>query len=79
MSFKTTNRTVKNTNGTVGNRLMSYYKWSYMTNGCVAQGGNSVFEDQDGKVYVVFHERNTGSSPEAHHIAVHQLFTIENG
>lgn len=66
-------------NSSVGNRLMTYYKWSYMKNGYLAQGHNSAFVDTDGKAYVVYHTRNSGANPDVHHLAVHQLFTTEDG
>ena len=67
-----------NTNGHVGNRLMSYYKWSFMDYGYVAEGHNSAFVDSDGKAYVVYHTRfNNGT--EWHQVRVHQLFLNEDG
>lgn len=67
-----------NINGTVGNRLMSYYKWSFMNSGFVAQGHNSAFVDDDGKAYVVYHTRQD-TTGEVHEVRVHQLFVAENG
>ena len=65
-------------NGTVGERLMSYYKWSYLDKGYVAQGHNSAVVDNDGKTYLVYHTRfNDGT--ESHEVRVHQLFTAKNG
>lgn len=67
-----------NGNGTVGERLMSYYKWSYLDKGRVAQGHNSAVVDNDGKTYLVYHTRfNDGT--EGHQVRVHQLFTAKNG
>lgn len=67
-----------NGNGTVGERLMSYYKWSYLDKGYVAQGHNSAVVDNDGKTYLVYHTRfNDGT--EGHQVRVHQLFTAKNG
>lgn len=65
------------TNGTIGTRLMSYYKWSYAKNAQVAQGHNSAFVDDDGNAYVVYHTR-TNNGTEYHSVRVHQLFTTEN-
>ncbi len=65
------------TNGTIGTRLMSYYKWSYARNAQVAQGHNSAFVDDDGNAYVVYHTR-TDNGTEYHSVRVHQLFTTEN-
>lgn len=65
------------TNGTIGTRLMSYYKWSYARNAQVAQGHNSAFVDDDGNAYVIYHTR-TDNGTEYHSVRVHQLFTTEN-
>ena len=67
-----------NINGTVGNRLMTYYKWSYMTNGQVAQGHNSAFVDNDGRVYVIYHTRFDDGT-EGHQVRVRQLFVNKDG
>ena len=67
-----------NINGTVGNRLMTYYQWTHMSKGQVAQGHNSAFVDTDGRAYVVYHTRfNDGT--EGHQVRVHQLFVNEDG
>lgn len=66
------------TNGTVGNRLMTYYKWDFQSNGQVAQGHNSAFVDDDGKAYVVYHTRFNNRG-EVHEVRVHQLFQAQNG
>ncbi len=67
-----------NTNGHVGNRLMSYYKWSFMDYGYVAEGHNSAFVDSDGRAYVVYHTRFNNNT-EWHQVRVHQLFLNEDG
>ena len=65
-------------NGQVGTRLMSYYKWSWMSNGFCAQGHNSAVVDDDGKIFNVYHTRfNTGN--EGHEVRVHQMFVARNG
>ncbi len=67
-----------NINGTVGNRPMSGYQWSYMSVGQVAQGHNSAFLDSDGRSYLVYHTRfNDGT--EGHQVRVHQMFLNEEG
>ncbi len=67
-----------NINGTVGNRVMSYYKWSFMNYGYCAQGHNSAFVDDDGRTYLVYHTRfNDGT--EGHQVRVHQQFVNEDG
>ena len=69
---------VNNINGTVGNRPMSGYQWSYMSVGQVAQGHNSAFLDSDGRSYLVYHTRfNDGT--EGHQVRVHQMFLNEEG
>ena len=67
-----------NTNGTVGIKLMTYYKWSFSKYAQVAQGHNSAFIDEDGKAYVVYHTR-TNDGTEGHTVKVHQLFVNEDG
>lgn len=68
---------VNNINGTVGNRLMSYYQWSYAACGYAAEGHNSVYADEKG-AYVVYHTRGSDTG-EKHQVRVHQLFTTEDG
>lgn len=67
---------VENTTGTTGDRLMSYYKWSFLADGYTAQGHNSAFVD-DGKSYVVYHNKKDDGTIE-HEMRVHQLFVAEN-
>ncbi|MFQ9933933.1 MAG: lipocalin-like domain-containing protein, partial [Lachnospiraceae bacterium] len=67
-----------NINGDVGVKLMTYYQWSYMKYGQVAQGHNSALVDDDGKAYVVYHTR-TNDGTEGHQVRVHQLFTNQDG
>nr|WP_319400602.1 glycoside hydrolase family 43 protein [uncultured Carboxylicivirga sp.] len=65
-------------NGTVGLRLMSYYKWGWMDYGYTAQGHNSAIVDDDGKSYLVYHTRFDNGT-EGHQVRVHQLFQAKNG
>ncbi len=67
-----------NVSGSVGVRLMSYYKWSHMDYGYCAQGHNSAFVDDDGKAYVIYHTRFDNQG-EAHQVRVHQLFETKDG
>ena len=46
----TTSTDAGNTNGVVGERLMSYYKWSYLDKGRVAEGHNSAVADDDSDI-----------------------------
>lgn len=66
-----------NINGTVGNRLMSYYKWDFMTDGNTAQGHNSAMVDDDGKKYVIYHTRFVNGF--FYEDRVHQVFVAKNG
>ena len=76
--YSSTNITVGTINGNTGLRLMSYYKWSWMSYGYVAQGHNSAIVDTDGKSFLVYHTRfNDGT--EGHQVRVHQLFKTKNG
>ncbi len=65
-------------NGTVGNKVMSYYKWSFAALGQVAQGHNSAWTQKDGSSYLVYHRR-TNNGTEGHQIRVHQMFVNEDG
>lgn len=76
--YTTDNTTVGDTNGRIGTRLMSYYKWNWLLYAQVAQGHNSVVVDDDGKIFNVYHTRfNSGN--EGHQVRVHQLFKADNG
>ncbi len=66
-----------NINGTIGNRLMSYYKWDFMSDGHTAQGHNSVLVDDDGKKFLVYHTRFVNNW--FYEDRVHQIFTAKNG
>jgi len=67
-----------NVSGSVGVRLMSYYKWSHMSYGYCAQGHNSAFVDDDGRAYLVYHTRFDNQG-EGHQVRVHQLFQTKDG
>ncbi len=67
---------------TVGIRLMSSYQLSGNFEVPAAQGHNSAFVDDDGKIYVVYHTRfvgGKGGNKEAHEVRVHQLFVNQDG
>lgn len=77
-----------NTNGTVGTRLMSNYKWRCMDKAQLSQGHNSFLMDEDGRYYLVYHTRfddgtydNNGAQAnnEMHEVRVHQMFLNEEG
>lgn len=71
-----------NLQGKVGLRIMSSYKLAGNFETHVAQGHNSAFVDDDGKIYVVYHtrfEKGKGGVSEAHEVRVQQLFVNEDG
>ena len=72
------NKDVGSINGPVGERLMAYYKWSFMNSGYCAQGHNSVLVDEDGKIFIVYHTRFNNKG-EMHEVRVHQAFVNEDG
>ncbi len=76
--YSSSNTGVGSINGTVGLRLMSYYKWGWMDDGYTAQGHNSAVLDHDGKSFLVYHTRFDDGT-ESHQVRVHQLFQTKNG
>lgn len=71
-----------NLQGRVGLRLMSSYKLAGNFETHVAQGHNSAFVDDDGKIFVVYHTRFANGKngiAEAHEVRVQQLFVNEDG
>lgn len=62
----------------LGIKLMGAYKIYGQGRIEVAQGHNSAFVDDDGKMYVIYHTR-FASSGEGHEVRVHQLFETESG
>ncbi len=76
--YSSSNTSVGSINGTVGLRLMSYYKWDWMDDGFTAQGHNSAVVDDDGKSFLVYHTRFDDGT-EGHQVRVHQLFQAKNG
>lgn len=67
-----------NVNGSFGLRLMTYYKWDWMSYGQVAQGHNSVYVTNDDRYYVIYHTR-TNDGTEGHFVRVHEMFMNEDG
>lgn len=67
----------------IGVRIMGSYKFTGNAYTSVAQGHNSTFLDDDGKMYVVFHTRfaqgERSSNTEYHEVHVHQMFLNEDG
>lgn len=64
-----------------GVKLFGSYDMSGITQVQVAQGHNSAFVDDDGKIYVVYHTRFQSElgNNEGHQVRVHQLFVNEDG
>lgn len=60
--------------------IMQNYKWSWWANGAaeIAQGHNSVLQDEDGKAYLIYH-RKMDNGTAWHNVEVHQLFFNEKG
>lgn len=66
----------------IGIRLMGSYKFSGNDETHVAQGHNSAFTDEDGKMFLVYHTRFAGGKngiKEAHEVRVQQLFVNDEG
>lgn len=75
-------RNTNNLFSKTGIRLMSSYKFTGNFETHVAQGHNSAFVDDDGKIYIVYHTRFAGGKngiTEAHEVRVQQLFINEDG
>lgn len=67
-----------NIGGNVGMRLMSNYQWSCNDRPNKAQGHNSLLMDEDGKLFVIYHNKfddNYGG----HEVRVHQLLMNADG
>lgn len=67
-----------NIGGNVGMRLMSNYQWNCNDRPNKAQGHNSVLMDDDGKLFVIYHNKfndNYGF----HEVRVHQLIMNSDG
>lgn len=64
-----------------GNVVMYNYKYSFMKYAHTSMGGNSGFVDTDGKVYVVFHNKfsDTSPAPGTHRVKIHQMFVNDDG
>ncbi len=67
-----------NIGGTTGQRLMSNYKWNCNDRPNKAQGHNSVLMDEDGKLYVIYHNKFDDAYG-FHEVRVHQMILNEDG
>lgn len=72
------NSTPNKYNSTYGLKIFGSYDMYGITDIQVAQGHNSAFVDDDGKMYLIYHSRYKNSG-EGHSVRVHQLFTNEDG
>ncbi len=65
-----------------GGALVTYnYKYSFMKMAYTSMGGNSAFVDDDGKMYLVYHNKFSDDSkdPGTHMLKFHQMFMNEDG
>lgn len=67
-----------NIGGNIGMRLMSNYKWSCNDRPNKAQGHNSVLMDDDGRLFVIYHNKFDDAYG-FHEVRVHQLIMNEDG
>lgn len=67
-----------NIGGTIGERLMSNYQWNCNSRPNKAQGHNSALMDDDGKLYVIYHNKFDDAYG-FHEVRVHQMFINEDG
>jgi beta-xylosidase len=58
--------------------IMQNYKWNWWSVGNVAQGHNSVLQEEDGTAYLVYHTKLDNGTV-FHNVEVHQLFFNERG
>ncbi|MCM1507503.1 MAG: RICIN domain-containing protein [Ruminococcus flavefaciens] len=66
-----------NIGGNIGMRLMSNYKWDCNDRPNKAQGHNSVLMDDDGKLFVIYHNKFDDEYG-FHEVRVHQLIMNED-
>ena len=67
-----------NIGGNIGMRLMSNYKWNCNDRPNKAQGHNSLLMDDDGKLFVIYHNKFDDAYG-FHEVRVHQLLMNEDG
>ena len=67
-----------NTAGNIGERLMSNYQWSCNSRPNTAQGHNSALLDDDGKLFVIYHNKFDDQYG-FHEVRTHQLIMNEDG
>lgn len=65
-----------------GGSIVAYnYKYSFMPMAYTSMGGNSALVDDDGKIYLVYHNKfeDGSGNPGTHMLKVHQMFVNEDG
>ena len=67
-----------NDTGSTGNRVMSGYRWSWWDFSYVAQGHNSAVVDDDGRAYLVYHNKYMDGTV-FHVMKVHELLVNKDG
>lgn len=61
-----------------GLKMMGNYKFPSLKTAYMAPGHNSVLQDDDGKMYIIYHQRMDSGS-EYHEPRVHQMFMTKTG
>jgi len=72
------NNTTNKYNPVIGLKIFGSYRMYGVADVQVAQGHNSAFVDDDGKIYLVYHTRYANGG-EGHNVRVHQMFINEDG
>lgn len=65
-----------------GGSIMTYnYKYSFMDMAYTSMGGNSALRDEDGKLYLVYHNKfeDGSENPGTHMVKIHQMFLNDDG
>ncbi len=65
-------------NSPIGVKIFGSYNMYGISTVQAAQGHNSAFVDDDGRIYLIYHTRFAGQS-EGHQVRVHQMFINEDG
>ncbi len=73
------NSVISAVNGSLGNRVMSGYTWSWWDYSYVSQGHNSAFYDEESeKAYLIYHNKFMDGTA-FHVMKVHELLVTEDG
>lgn len=65
-------------NNSIGVKIFGAYSMYGINKVQVAQGHNSAFVDDDGKIHLIYHTRFAGTG-QGHEVRVHQMFISEDG